>query len=131
MDNQSGIDRAKVILLVEDQEMVSNLIKRILESSGYVLITATDGKEAINLYQREMDKISLVILDLMMPKMGGETCIKELHKINPNLKILIASGRSLDAETKRLVETETRGFVKKPFTRTELLQMVRDILNTD
>jgi two-component system, cell cycle sensor histidine kinase and response regulator CckA len=131
MHDQFVMDGAKEILLVEDQEMVSNLIKRILESSGYVLITATNGKEAISLYERELDKISLVILDLVMPKMRGETCIKELHKINPDLKILIVSGHSLDEETQKMIERETRGFVRKPFGRAELLQIVSDVLEAD
>jgi DNA-binding NtrC family response regulator len=131
MHDQLVMDGPKEILLVEDQEMVSNLIKRILEPSGYALITATNGKEAVSLYEREKDKISLVILDLVMPKMGGETCIKELHKINPDLKILIVSGHPLDEETQKMIERETKGFVPKPFARAELLQIVRDVLDAD
>jgi DNA-binding NtrC family response regulator len=131
MHDQLVMDGPKEILLVEDQEMVSNLIKRILESSGYALITATNGKEAVSLYEREKDKISLVILDLVMPKMDGETCIKELHKINPNLKILIVSGHPLNEEIQKMVKRETKGFVRKPFGRAELLQIVSDVLDAD
>ena len=85
----------ETILLVDDEELVRDLGKRILERSGYTVLTAANGKEALDLYNREMGKISLVILDLIMPEMGGKQCLEELLKIDPKARVLIAKrGRS-------------------------------------
>ncbi|MBM3298647.1 MAG: PAS domain S-box protein, partial [Deltaproteobacteria bacterium] len=65
----------ETILLVDDEEFIRDLGKRILERFGYTVLTAADGKEALNLYEEEREKISLVILDLIMPKMGGKECL--------------------------------------------------------
>jgi len=71
----------------------------------------------------------LVILDLIMPEMGGTQCLEELLKIDPEVKVLIASGYSAGGETKRTNETEARGFVGKPYDIRQLLQTVREVLD--
>ena len=82
----------ETILLVDDEEFVRDLGARILSKAGYNVLTATNGKEALDLFEKERTQISLVILDLIMPEMGGKECLKELRKIDPQLKVLIASG---------------------------------------
>jgi two-component system, cell cycle sensor histidine kinase and response regulator CckA len=83
----------------------------------------------LDLFEKERTQISLVILDLIMPEMGGKECLKELRKIDPQLKVLIASGLSADPSTKESVEMGTRGFVSKPFRFKGLLQQVRKALD--
>jgi two-component system, cell cycle sensor histidine kinase and response regulator CckA len=119
------------ILLVDDEEFVRDLGKRILERSGYTVLIAANGKEALNLYKKERDKISLVILDLIMPEMGGKQCLGELLKIAPKARVLIASGFASDRQTKEAMETGARGFVDKPFNMKGMLQAVREVLDSD
>jgi len=119
----------ETILLVDDEEFVRDLGKRILERSGYTVLTAANGKEAVDLYKRERDKISLVILDLIMPEMGGKQCIEELLKIDPQVKALIASGFAANGQTKEALQGGAKGFVSKPFDMGHLLQTVRKVLD--
>ena len=85
------------ILLVDDEEYVRDLGKRILEHAGYTVITAANGKEALEIYAREQSNIALVVLDLIMPQMEGKKCLEELLKINPHVKVIVSTGHSLDA----------------------------------
>ena len=87
--------------MVDDEEYVRDLGKRILERAGYTVITASNGKEALEIYAREQSNIGLVVLDLIMPQMGGEKCLEELLKINPKMKVVVSSGHSLDPKETR------------------------------
>ena len=121
----------ETILIVDDEEYVRDLASRFLERAGYRVIIAEDALMALGLYDKERSNISLVILDLIMPKIGGRQCLDDLLKIDPKLKVLIASGYS-DAENREeLVRAGARGFVEKPFHMTELLQTLRDVLDAD
>jgi len=118
----------RAILLVEDEDMVSDVTKRILERSGYTVLTAANGKEALKLYEKERDRISLVIVDLIMPVMGGKQCLEELRKINSKLKILVTSGYPVDVSTKEVINSLAADFVSKPYDMKQILQAVRGIL---
>ncbi len=119
----------ETLLLVDDEEFVRDLGARILSRVGYKVLTATNGKEALDLFQREHTQISLVILDLIMPEMGGKECLRELRKIDPNVKVLIASGLSADSSLTESSGLGARGFVSKPFKMKELLRQVRKVLD--
>jgi two-component system, cell cycle sensor histidine kinase and response regulator CckA len=119
----------ETILLVDDEELVRDLGKRILERSGYTVLTAANGKKALDLYKRERDKISLVILDLIMPEMGGKQCLEELLRIDPKARVLIASGFAADGQTRKAVEIGARGFVDKPYNMKGMLKAVREVLD--
>jgi len=119
------------ILLVEDDDMVSALTKRILERSGYKVLTTADGKEALVLYERERHRISLVILDFIIPGMGGEKCLRELRNIAPNAKILVTSGHPIDGPTKHVIRSLGNSFLSKPYNVTKILGTVRSVLDSD
>jgi two-component system, cell cycle sensor histidine kinase and response regulator CckA len=121
----------ETILLVDDERPIRDLGKEILTSVGYKVLTASTGLEALGMYAKSQEEISLVILDLIMPEMGGKQCLEQLLKINPQLKVLIASGYCADPSTKEYLETGARGFVTKPFRMKELLQQVRKVLDSD
>jgi DNA-binding response OmpR family regulator len=121
----------EAILLVEDDGMVSDLTKRFLERSGYTVLTAANGKEALNLYEKERDRISLVILDLIMPEMGGKECLEALRRIDPNVKILITSGYPVNGPTREAIDSAARGFVGKPYNMNEIVRAVRDVLDAE
>ncbi len=121
--------RGETLLLVDDEEFVRDLGKRILRRAGYKVITASNGKEALEIYGKAQGEINLVILDLLMPEMGGKECLRELHKIDPKLKVVVASGFSSDTSVDESIEFGARAFVSKPFKIEELLHQVRRILD--
>jgi CheY-like chemotaxis protein len=119
----------ETILMVDDEELVRDLGVRTLKRAGYNVITAANGKEALELYGKKQDKIELVILDLLMPEMGGKQCLSELLRIQPKPKVLVASGHSDDVSMEESLRLGANGFVSKPFRLMELLRQVRTILD--
>ncbi|AFM25928.1 PAS domain S-box protein [Desulfomonile tiedjei] len=119
----------ETVLLVDDEELIRNLGERILQRSGYTIITANNGSEALEIYSRDKDRISLIVLDLIMPQMGGKDCLKGLLKINPKVRVLITSGYAADGSTKECIELGAKGFVAKPFKYKEFLRQVRKALD--
>ena len=119
----------ETVLLVDDEDLVSDLGARILTKHGYTVLKAANGREALDLFKKERSQISLVILDLIMPEMGGTECLKELLKIDPQVKVLVASGYSADASVKETIQMGAKGFVTKPFRVNELLRDVRRVLD--
>lgn len=121
----------ETILLVDDEVAIRDLGKEVLTAVGYRVITAGTGREALDIYTKAQDEISLVILDLIMPEMGGKQCLEELLKINPTLKILIASGLSPGISTEESLASGARGFVSKPYNMKQLLRAVRHALDME
>ena len=130
---ESGIMPAfgtETVLLVDDEEFVRELGARMLTKQGYTVLTAASGPEAVQVYLREGERISLVILDLIMPEMGGEKCLEEILAIDPRAKILISSGATIEGRKKETVESQAKGFVSKPFQLREMLKAVRKVLDS-
>jgi CheY-like chemotaxis protein len=119
----------ETVLLVDDEELVRELGKRILTRAGYTVLTAGNGREALELYRGKKDEISVVILDLIMPQMGGTKCLKQLLEIDPHAVVLISSGYAADSGPQECIELGAKGFVGKPFKINVLLQQVRKTLN--
>jgi PAS domain S-box-containing protein len=119
----------ETILLVDDEEFIRELGVDVLGGAGYTVLTAGNGENALELYRQERARIDLVILDLIMPGMGGSKCLEELLKVDPETRVLIASGYSPDGPTKEALDTGAKGFVSKPYDTRQLLQLVRKILD--
>ena len=119
----------ETLLLVDDEDSVRGLGERILTKSGYTVLIAANGEEALALYTEKREQISLVLLDLIMPSMGGKDCLNELIKIDPAVKVLIASGYAADETTRECIKLGAKGFVAKPYRFKDLLQQVREALN--
>jgi two-component system, cell cycle sensor histidine kinase and response regulator CckA len=119
----------ETILLVDDEDFIRDLGQRFLTRAGYTVLTAASGPEAVQLYLREGEKISLMILDLIMPEMGGDKCLEEILAINPDAKIVISSGAAVKGKKKETVESGARGFVSKPFQLRDMLKTVREVLD--
>jgi PAS domain S-box-containing protein len=119
----------ETILLVDDERRLREFVGKILSHSGYQVLTASNGKEALEVYRREKDSIDMVLLDLVMPVMGGKECLSELVKLDPNVKVLVTSGQ-LDAQ-RELTERDqlARGVLAKPFTANGLLVRVRKVID--
>lgn len=120
---------SETILVVEDNIPVADLEKRFLEGAGYNVIVATNGREALEIYQSRKEEISLVVLDLLMPEMSGKDCFTEMLKIDPSVKVVIASGYAPDDELHTDIRPLVRIFLQKPFSMAALLQGVRSGLD--
>ncbi len=120
---------AEKILLVDDEEYVRDLGKRILEYAGFIVVTAANANEALEIYSRERSNIALVVLDLIMPQMGGAKCLEELIKIDPDVKVIVSTGHSMDAPERLQLGSLARGFVSKPYEVRQMVQAVRKVLS--
>jgi CheY-like chemotaxis protein len=119
----------ETLLLVEDEELVRDLGREILADFGYEVIVAENGKSALDIYQEQKDRISLVILDLIMPEMDGRRCLKELLHMDRSARVLIASGYFEDITFDDEILSTAKGFILKPYDMRTLLQTVRKILD--
>ena len=119
----------ETILLVDDEKPIQELGERILLRSGYTVLKASDGESALEIYRRGDERIDLVILDLIMPGMGGKKCLEKILEINPKAKVVIASGYSPDVTSDNPIETGAKAFVPKPFNINQMLQVVRKVLD--
>lgn len=119
----------ETILLVDDEETVLEVTKEILEFLGYKLLSASNGHEAIDRYRTEGHKIDLIILDMIMPGMGGGEAFEILKNINPDVRIILSSGYSVDGQAKEIMEKGVKAFLQKPFQMHELSQKVREALD--
>jgi two-component system cell cycle sensor histidine kinase/response regulator CckA len=116
------------VLLVDDEEMIRGVARRMLEKSGFSVITAADGFAAIEMFKKHRERIRLVLLDMTMPRMDGESCLRELRQIDPGVRVIMTSGFNEQDIVGRFVGEGPAGFVQKPFTRGELLPKIRESL---
>lgn len=121
---------SETILLVDDEEMVADIGKDLLEKLGYTVLVASGGTEAIKLYRRHRDQVGLVILDMIMPDMSGGETFSRLRAIKPNAKILLSSGYSLDGRASAIMQQGCNGFIQKPFNLKKISHKIREILDS-
>jgi PAS domain S-box-containing protein len=118
-----------VILLVDDEELVRHFAATMLAQLGYTILEAANGQEAIELFQRNLNKIMLVILDLSMPVMDGEECLKRLKGIKPDVPILLSTGFSETEAARRFQSAGVATFLQKPYTAQHLARLVKSALS--
>ena len=116
---------------MDDEQVIRDLGATLLNRYGYKVITACNGKDALEIYQREVESISLAILDLIMPVMDGWQCLAKILRIDPKAKVIIASGYIASGLAKGMQAKGARGFVQKPYESSQLLTMVREVLDKD
>jgi PAS domain S-box-containing protein len=119
------------ILLVDDEEIILQVAAQLLEKLGYTVFVAHNGREALDLYSQKAGEIDLVILDLIMPVMGGGETFQSLKKMNPRVKVLLASGYSINGLAKEILDQGCRGFIQKPFDLMEISVKIREILDQE
>ena len=108
--------------------MLIELNREILEAAGYRVFAAGSGREAIEVYEMWKGEIDLVMLDMIMPGMGGAETFRELKKMDPRVSVIIISGYSLPDEVCRLLEEGCRDFLQKPFQMPVLLKKIRQVI---
>ena len=120
----------ETILLVDDETVLRELGEEILVENGYRVLVAADGETGMEIYRARAADIDLVILDLNMPGMGGRRCLDEILAVNPQAKVLIASGFSPNVSARETIQAGARGFIAKPYRLNELLLAVHDVLRS-
>jgi len=128
--SQAVLKGRETVLLVDDEETVITVSRDMLEALGYSVLVATNGREACEVYRRNQETIDLVILDMIMPDMGGEETFNRLTSINPSVSVVLSSGYSLDGLTTKIMEHGCKAFIQKPFTINALSQKLREVLGT-
>jgi PAS domain S-box-containing protein len=116
------------VLLVDDEEPVRNVAKTIVERCGFTVLAATDGREAVRLFQQHSDDVSCVLLDLAMPHMNGAETFRELRRIRPDVRVVVASGYSEQEILRHFAGQHPAGFIEKPYRVTELSAKLRSVL---
>lgn len=109
-----------VVLLVDDEETVREVCASMLDVLGYEVISAENGEEGVARYRDRWKEIDLVILDMIMPKMGGRDCFRRIREINPHARALLATGYSLDGAVQEILNEGMEGFLQKPFRLDQL-----------
>jgi PAS domain S-box-containing protein len=119
----------ETILLVDDEPFILTVTRRTLEAFGYRILTAQDGADAVAIYAEFKHEIALVFTDTMMPIMDGTSLVRVLLRINPAIKIVRASGLSLNGSEVRFAEAGVNHFLTKPYTAETLLKTIRAVLD--
>jgi signal transduction histidine kinase len=118
------------ILVVDDEEIVREVGKDMLEAIGFNVITAGDGQDAVEIFNDRSNEIDCVLLDLTMPRMNGEECFFELRKIRKDIRILIYSGYSKQETAQKFIDQEVNGFLEKPFQLKTLQDSMRKVFES-
>jgi len=118
----------ETVMLVDDEAMIRNLGRTILQRYGYRVLLAEDGQQALDIYKQEAGRIDLVLLDLTMPRLSGRDTLRQLQQLDPNVRVMFASGYSAEHVTEMERES-VLGFISKPYRPQELASTVRTALN--
>jgi CheY-like chemotaxis protein len=120
----------ELVMIVDDEDLVTLLAQRVLTDEGYRIVTAKDGFQAIEIYRKLRDQISLIILDFTMPVMDGADVFEELLHINSKAPVVLSSGFAEQERLRSMLARGLRGFIPKPYTQQKLLNQIRSVLDT-
>jgi len=123
---QRGSER---VLFVDDEELIADIGKSMLQKMGYRVDVARNGSEAVEIYKKSQAEFDLVVLDMIMPRLDGGATYDALKGINPGVKVLLASGYSLNSQAAAILDRGCNGFIQKPFTIAALSEKIRGILD--
>jgi CheY-like chemotaxis protein len=119
-------DSQHTILVVEDEQLLLDLLKEMLEGEGYRVLTSTDGNQAIDLYRQEQKNISLVLSDMGLPGLGGWDVLRQLRAINPGVKVILSSGFMDTKVRQEMIQSGAKDFIQKPYMPEKVIQQIRD-----
>ena len=120
---------SETVLFVDDEDMIIEVAEEMFEQLGYKLLIARSGKEAIETYEKNKELIDIVLLDMIMPDMSGSDTYDRMKEFNPDIKVLLASGYSINGQATEIMDRGCSGFIQKPFKMKELSQKLREILD--
>jgi len=119
------------ILVVDDEEIMRQTARSILEECGYSILLAANGYEAVEVYKKNSAKIKAVVLDMVMPKMSGKQCYIELSQINKDVKVILASGFKQDTRVESILDLGVKEFIQKPYSLVKLANSLHRIIKED
>jgi CheY-like chemotaxis protein len=119
----------ETVLLIDDEEMIIDVGCGLLGELGYTVIPARSGQEALDVYRERHADIDIVVMDMIMPGMGGGETFDRLREIDPRVKVLLSSGYSINGQATQIMERGCDGFIQKPFTLQQLSAKLRQILD--
>ena len=120
---------SETVLFVDDEDMIIEVAEEMFEQLGYKVLTARSGKEAIEIYEKNKKQIDIVLLDMIMPNMSGSDTYDKMKAIDPDIKVLLSSGYSINGQATEIMDRGCSGFIQKPFKMKELSQKLREILD--
>ena len=126
--SEKFVEGRETVMLVDDEDMIIDVGTRMLKKLGYQVFIARDGKEAIEIFKKHPEEIDLVVLDMIMPKMGGGETYDRIKKIKPDVKVLLSSGFSINGQASEILNRGCNGFIQKPFNLQNLSKNLRAIL---
>ena len=112
---------------MDDEEIIIDVGKQILRRLGFDVMAANGGEEALDIYRKNKDIIDIVVLDMIMPDMGGGAVYDRLKEINPEVRVLLSSGYSINGEASEILGRGCDGFIQKPFNLRVLSKKIREI----
>jgi CheY-like chemotaxis protein len=119
----------QMILLVDDEEDLLEIGREMLELNHFRTVTAEDGEGAVQLLAAHKEQITLVILDLNMPGMGGFSCLERLLEMKPSLKVIVVTGYLGAEQMQRVLKSGASGYIAKPYRFHEMLKKITEVLN--
>ena len=122
--------RNETILMVDDEIAIRIFVEKVLKRFSYNVLTASSGEEALKIYSHKKDMIDLVILDIGMPGIGGHRCLQELIRIDETVRVLVASGYSIDGQMQENLQAAA-GYIEKPYQIDNLLEKIRTALDRE
>jgi PAS domain S-box-containing protein len=123
--------KGETVLMVDDEEPLLDLASDFLVNRGYRVLTAKNGLEALAVHAKHHSHIQLVVLDLIMPEMGGRRCLPQLRTLNPHLKILVVTGHTSGGVISEALALGATDFLPKPYDMSQLLTKIREILDSN
>ena len=126
-----SVERLKgtgTILLIDDEKMILDVGCELLEELGYTVLSSLSGRQALDIFQKNSDKIDLIIMDMIMPGMDGGETFDRLRNINSNIKVLLSSGYSVNGQATKILHRGCDGFIQKPFNLNQLAEKIGKIM---
>ena len=127
-DEQQLQKGSGTIMVVDDEKLIRDMAAEMLKHLGYDVVVCKDGMEAVEYYRNNGKKVDLMIVDMIMPRMGGADCVTEIHKLNPEARIIISTGYSLVRDTQKIMAKGVDAFIQKPFEERELSELIAQVL---
>lgn len=122
---------SECILIVDDEQSLRDVAEYVLQKLGYRPLLAPDGESALLLYRERREEISLVVLDLIMPGMGGRRCLEQLLELDPQARVIVVSGFKDEEPRSVFLEAGAREYVNKPYDMKDLTRIIRKVLDED
>jgi len=119
----------ETVLFVDDEDIIIEVAEELFKELGYKVLIARGGKEAVEIYEKNKDRIDMLVLDMIMPDMSGSVTYDRLKEIDPDIKVLLSSGYSINGQATEIMDRGCNGFIQKPFKLKELSQKLREVLD--